>query len=429
MRVNSTIENDMALTGATLFSPLIASIRLDILIWIVGIPLLLAGIVLLGVQYRQSRALKDNVSQLAKLKNYSVEYDFILKTMKLAVWRLDVPTHALMLKCDYRDMNDCISISSDSTIEDIYEYMDPADADLVRRGMDDLMSGRMDDLHLQYRMRIPHSDTFYWMEGFATIDKRDLQGIPLSVVGAVMRIDHQKEIEKALMDALYHAEESDRLKSAFLANISHEIRTPLNAIVGFSDVLTLVEDEAERRKLIGLIKKNNDHLLRLFDDIVSMSKLEARGGGELNTSTFGLASIFKELIAKYDLQCRGKGVPIVVEGEDSLPTFTTDRDRLREILNQYVNNALKFTSEGQVTLGCTSVGKKYRIWVRDTGKGIPEDKCDERLFERFFKVDEFVPGTGLGLSICRSLAMTLNGDVGVESIYGEGSVFWVELNK
>ena len=419
----------MTLTVATVFSPLIASIRLDILIWIVGIPMLLTALVLLWIQYCHSRTLKGNVTRLAKLKNHSVEYDFILKAMKLAVWRLDVPTHAVMLKSDYRDQNDSVSISSDSTIEEVYELMDPADAEMVRQGMEDLMAGRMDDLHLQYRMRIPHSDNFYWTEGFATIDKRDLQGNPLSVVGAIMRIDQQKEIEKALMDAVYHAEESDRLKSAFLANISHEIRTPLNAIVGFSDVLTLVEDEKERRKLIGLIKKNNDHLLRLFDDIVSMSKLEARGGGELNTSTFGVELVFMELITKYDLQCKEKGVPIVVEDAGSLPTLTTDRDRLREILNQYVNNALKFTSEGQVTLGCTSVGNKYRIWVRDTGKGIPEDKCDERLFERFFKVDEFVPGTGLGLSICRSLAMTLNGDVGMASTYGEGSVFWVELNK
>jgi signal transduction histidine kinase len=391
--------------------------------------MLLTALVLLWIQYRHSRTLKGNVTRLAKLKNHSVEYDFILKAMKLAVWRLDVSTHAVMLKSDYRDQNDSVSISSDSTIEEVYELMDPADAEMVRQGMEDLMAGRMDDLHLQYRMRIPHSDNFYWTEGFATIDKRDLQGNPLSVVGAIMRIDQQKEIEKALMDAVYHAEESDRLKSAFLANISHEIRTPLNAIVGFSDVLTLVEDEEERRKLIGLIKKNNDHLLRLFDDIVSMSKLEARGGGELNTSTFGVELVFMELITKYDLQCKEKGVPIVVEDAGSLPTLTTDRDRLREILNQYVNNALKFTSEGQVTLGCTSVGNKYRIWVRDTGKGIPEDKCDERLFERFFKVDEFVPGTGLGLSICRSLAMTLNGDVGMASTYGEGSVFWVELNK
>ena len=90
---------------------------------------------------------------------------------------------------------------------------------------------------------------------------------------------------------------------------------------------------------------------------------------------------------------------------------------------------MKFTSKGQVTLGCTLVSNKYRIWVRDTGKGIPEESCNERLFERFYKVDEFAPGTGLGLSICRSLAMTLRGDVGVESTLGEGSVFWVELEQ
>ena len=127
----------MTLTVATVFSPLIASIRLDILIWIVGIPMLLTALVLLWIQYRHSRALKDNVSRLAKLKNYSVEYDFILKTMKLAVWRLDVPTHAVMLKSDYRDQNDSVSISSDSTIEEVYELMDPADAEMVRQGMDD----------------------------------------------------------------------------------------------------------------------------------------------------------------------------------------------------------------------------------------------------------------------------------------------------
>lgn len=358
-----------------------------------------------------------------------MEYDLVMQAMRLAVWRMDVPSRTLEIEIDYRDHTNSISIPPGTKAKDVVAQILPEYQETLRKGLEDLLTGRVDVFHLQCQVRVPHSEDTYWSEGYATVDKRDIQGAPLSVVGTLMRIDQQKDIEKALMDAVYHAEESDRLKSAFLANISHEIRTPLNAIVGFSDVLTLVEDEEERRKLIGLIKKNNDHLLRLFDDIVSMSKLEARGGGELNTSTFGVELVFMELITKYDLQCKEKGVPIVVEDAGSLPTLTTDRDRLREILNQYVNNALKFTSEGQVTLGCTSVGNNYRIWVRDTGKGIPEDKCDERLFERFFKVDEFVPGTGLGLSICRSLAMTLNGDVGMASTYGEGSVFWVELNK
>jgi signal transduction histidine kinase len=244
-----------------------------------------------------------------------------------------------------------------------------------------------------------------------------------------MRIDQQKGIENALMEAVYHAEESDRLKSAFLANISHEIRTPLNAIVGFSEVLTNVEDESERMSLLNLIKKNNADLLRIFDDIMSMSKLEARGGEALKKSTFKLKDVLEELADKYQDKSKETGVPIVIENVEQLPILNTDRDRLREILNQYLDNAMKFTKEGQVTIGCTSQGDKVRIWVRDTGIGIPDTMCNEHLFERFVKVDEFVSGTGLGLSICRSLALSMNGEVGVESQKGKGSTFWVELEK
>ena len=190
-----------------------------------------------------------------------------------------------------------------------------------------------------------------------------------------------------------------------------------------------MDDGEERQHLVELIKKNNTHLLRLFGDIVNMSKLEARGGGALKMSSFELKDIFNELKEKYKPQSEEKGLPIVIENEASLPLLTSDRDRVREIMNQYLNNAMKFTDAGQVTLGCTEHEGKWRLWVRDTGKGIPADKCNEHLFERFVKVDEFVAGIGLGLSICRSLAMTMNGEVGVESVINKGSTFWVELNK
>ena len=108
-------------------------------------------------------------------------------------------------------------------------------------------------------------------------------------------------------------------------------------------------------------------------------------------------------------------------------TIKTDRDRLKEILNQYMNNAVKFTDSGSISIGCERLASTIRIWVSDTGKGIPEDKCNEHLFERVVKVDDFVAGTGLGLSICRSLANTLGGIVGVESVYGKGSTFWVDI--
>lgn len=419
----------MTVTATIMLFSLSSLMRLDILTWVVGVPLVIGAILLLHAQYRQSRQLNDELLQLRKLKRHSIEYEMVMKAMKLCVWRIDVPTHMITFESDYRDRNDSLSPPSGVKLEDVIGMMLPEYQEKIKKGMAEIMSGVVDEYHDQYQVTSPVNGHVYWSEGYATVDKRDLQGKPVSLVGTSMRIDHQKDIENALTDALYHAEESDRLKSAFLANISHEIRTPLNAIVGFSDVLTMVQDEEERQKLIGLIKQNNSLLLHLFDDIVSMSKLEARGGEVLKKSVFELKELFEDLKNKYKATAADKGLVLEIEKPDDMPTLHTDRDRLREIVNQYLNNALKFTSEGKVTLGCTYVGDKLRIWVRDTGKGIPEDKCNEHIFERFVKVDEFVPGTGLGLSICYNLALSLGGEVGLESKLGEGSTFWVDLAK
>jgi len=419
----------MTATYTTLLFSFRSLLRFDILIWFFGAILLLIGIFLLIYQYRNYRSLVAELDMLDKVKVHSVEYDLVMKAMKLLVWRLDVPTRVVTFETDYRDGVDNVDFSSGVKSDDVFEVMTPEYAEIVKKGMAGLLSGRVEVFHTQYQMRIPSSNKTYWGEAFATIDKRDLQGNALSIVGTAMRIDQQKEIEQALVDAVYHAEESDRLKSAFLANISHEIRTPLNAIVGFSEVLTEVADKEERSQLVKLIRQNSDHLLRLFNDIVNMSKLEARGGGAIKESTFRLKDVFTELADKYKVQSEEIGVPIEIENEDNLPQLTTDRDRVSEVVNQYLNNAMKFTPSGKVTLGCSEHGSKLRIFVRDTGIGIPKDKCNEQLFERFVKVDDFVAGTGLGLSICRTLAITLKGEIGVESTEGEGSVFWLELDR
>ena len=404
-------------------------LRFDVMAWVVGVPLLVGAIVLLVWQYRQYKALQAELKLLDKVKVHSVEYDLVLKTMKLAIWHFDVQTRRVTFEADYRDNADNIVFTPGTSVEDVLRMMAPAYAEYFRKSLEDLLQGRSEVAYVQFQMKVPHSDRSYWGETYASVDKRDLEGRPLSVVGTVMRIDQQKEIEKALMDAVYHAEESDRLKSAFLANISHEIRTPLNAIVGFSNVLSTVDNEEERQQLIALIRQNNDHLLRLFEDIVRMSKLEARGGDALKMSSFHLKDVYDDLVEIYKPKLEEKGLALVIADAETLPVLTADRDRVREILNQYMNNAMKFTETGQVTLGCNESGDKWRLWVRDTGKGIPEDMCNDRLFERFVKVDEFVSGTGLGLSICRSLALTMNGQVGVKSELGKGSVFWLDLQK
>ena len=170
------------------------------------------------------------------------------------------------------------------------------------------------------------------------------------------------------MDALFHAEESDRLKSAFLANISHEIRTPLNSIVGFSEVLPMAENAEEYQRLVDHIRQSNAQLLHIFDDIVNMSKLEARGGGEIKLSEFRLQSLMISLKEKYAVRADMKGLTLQIKDDASMPVLHTDRDRLREILNQYIDNALKFTTAGTITLGCDDLKDRWRIWVKDTGQ-------------------------------------------------------------
>jgi signal transduction histidine kinase len=240
-----------------------------------------------------------------------------------------------------------------------------------------------------------------------------------------MRIDERKAMEEALVLARNRAEESDRLKSAFIANMSHEIRTPLNAIVGFTSILPDITDDTERKGLLDLIHENTQKLLRIIDDVVSISKVEA-GQEELVMTAFELNTVLSDLMARYQSDLN-PGVEMTTAFASDMENVTTDHSRLIEIMKHILSNAVKFTAQGTITVGYDKPeAGRIRIWVRDTGKGIAEEH-QERVFERFFKVDEFIPGAGLGLSVCRTLAQSLGGQVGVESKLGEGSRFWVEI--
>ena len=252
--------------------------------------------------------------------------------------------------------------------------------------------------------------------------ERDENGKPLKIVGTSQRIDERKEMETSLVTARNKAEESDRLKTAFLANMGHEIRTPLNAIVGFADLLPVVESEEDRNQLIREIQNNNHKLLRIIDGLVSMSKIEA-GAKSLMMAKVDVNQVLEQMVNTYQpttMLAMMTECPL-----EELP-MQTDREKLLEILDNLVQNAIKFTTEGYITLGYNVLGDRVRIWVKDTGKGIPAED-QERIFERFVKLDEYIPGTGLGLSVAKSHALSLNGTIGVESKVGEGSTFWVEL--
>ncbi len=402
--------------------------RIDVLLWVVGVPAVIAFVIALYLQIRQHSRLKTELDQLNSIKRYNIEYELVLKAMRLSIWHLDVVERTVTFESDYRDeMNNYVP-DGETSIDTLFDCLVPEDLERVREAMLGLMEGKYEDYHQQYRLQTPQTQNTYWEETFATVDKRDMEGKPLSIVGTTMRIDERKAIEQALIEARNQAEESDRLKTAFLANMTHEVRTPLNAIVGFSDILPMAQSDEERNELIKLIKQNNAHLLRLFDDMMNMSRLESGNAGSIVKEDFELASLFSELVEKYQAPCMEKNLVLSIEDSASGDMVHTDRGRLREILNQYLNNALKFTSAGSISLGYEKQLSTVRIWVRDTGKGIPADKCNDHLFERFVKVDDFVAGTGLGLSICRSLAESLDGRVGVDSVFGEGSTFWVEIS-
>lgn len=401
--------------------------RIDLLVWMVGIPVLIILFVLLFFQQRQYRNLKKELKLLSKVRRHAIEYDLVMKAMKLTVWHIDVPTRTITYENDYRDNANSKVLPPGSDVELFCNTLTPESKEKIAAGMNELAEGRIEEFHEQFLVREEYSDHMSWGELFATVDKRGLDGKPVSIVGTSMNIDRQKDIEQALIEARNKAEESDRLKTAFLANMSHEIRTPLNAIVGFSDVLPMAQSEEERNELIALIKKNNAHLLRLFDDMVNMSLLDA-GGEAVKKDHFDLNQLINEMVNRYTEDAENKGIRLETELMNDTPLLFQDRNRLREILNQYLNNALKFTEEGVVTVGYDIHDGLLRLWVSDTGKGIPAEYCNDQLFERFYKVDDFIAGTGLGLSICRSLAQSMGGSVGVESKESEGSLFWVKID-
>ena len=234
-------------------------------------------------------------------------------------------------------------------------------------------------------------------------------------------ITQLKETEQMLIKAKEKAEEADRLKSAFLANMSHEIRTPLNAIVGFSSMLEEAEDQEEKHQYITIIEDNNKLLLQLISDILDLSKIEA-GTFDIIPERVNAKQLCNDLFQAMQMKTSPQ---VELRLKDNLPelTFTSDKNRLYQVLLNFVTNALKFTSEGNITIDYQIDGNEVKFSVQDTGMGIEPEK-QEAIFTRFVKRNSFIPGTGLGLPICQSIVTQLGGKIGVESEPGRGACFW-----
>ena len=247
----------------------------------------------------------------------------------------------------------------------------------------------------------------------------------IEIIGINYDITEMKEIEVKLIDAKEKAEEADHLKSAFLANMSHEIRTPLNAIVGFSGLLVETEDVEERKQYIGIVEENNELLLQLISDILDLSKIEA-GTFEFTITEVNVNMLCEDIVRSMQGKTTGE-VSLVFDKHLPECYIMSDRNRLHQVISNFVNNAAKFTSEGTIKVGYEQLDdNRLRFYVSDTGIGIKEE-YRVQIFDRFVKLNSFIHGTGLGLSICRSIIDQLHGEIGVESEPGEGSCFWFIL--
>lgn len=335
--------------------------------------------------------------------------------------------HFNALKCDgyavnswYRNVGEKEGTPLNEIIK-VHSHFHPDDRRMMLRFFDQVLIREAS--HLRRDVRILREDgTYTWTRVNVMVrDFRPEDGI-IDMVCVNYDITELKETERKLIAARDKAEELDRLKSAFLANMSHEIRTPLNAIVGFSSLLTETEDMKDRKQYMAIVQENTELLLQLISDILDLSKMES-GAFEFVKSDTDVNLLCSEIIRSLRMKVPA-GVELVFE--ECLPGchVWADKNRLNQVISNFINNALKFTFSGSITLGYYRQADGYlRFYVRDTGMGIPKNKI-KTVFDRFVKLNSFVHGTGLGLSICKSLVEQMGGTIGVESEEGEGSCFW-----
>jgi len=308
----------------------------------------------------------------------------------------------------------------------IYSKMYPSDR---RRMLEFFCKARVGEAkHFQGEMRIERpgeKGKWNWVRTNVVVNLFEPENGQIELIGVNYDITELKETEAMLIEAKEKAETADRLKSAFLANMSHEIRTPLNAIVGFSSLMGETGDMEEKRQYMAIIEENNDLLLQLISDILDLSKIEA-GTFDFVEKELDVNMLCEDIVRFMKMKAK-PGVEVLFDRHLPECRIVSDRNRLNQVIANFVNNAIKFTTAGSIRVGYDKVDETHlRFYVADTGLGI-EPEMQAQIFDRFIKLNTFVHGTGLGLSISKSIIEQLGGTIGVDSEPGKGSCFWFVL--
>lgn len=297
----------------------------------------------------------------------------------------------------------------------------PDDRKLHDEAFRKLCRGELSEVKIELRVKYPGMTSYHWRESSASVYERDEHGRALVILGCTINIQERKGQELNLEEAKHKAEVADRMKSKYLADMSHEIRTPLNAITGFSELMAFADSDEERQSYYEIIKTNNQLLMQLINDILDLSKIEA-DAIKISYAPVDINELMETTFASVKLRMP-EGVQLFLEKSKCTCLFGTDSIRLLQLINNLVNNAIKNTKQGSITLGYACLpDNRLKFYVKDTGIGIAKDKL-ESLFTRFVKVNDYVEGIGLGLAICQGLVAKMGGSMSVESELGKGSTF------
>ena len=347
-----------------------------------------------------------------------------LRRTKIFPWSYDTKCNLMTIDPRYFEHLGIPAGDCTLTNEQFAQLVHPDDIAGVLKALTLQAQGNFIEDPVSYRLH-RGDGKWEWFEAQSTYLGQGTR-IPFRLVGVCMSTQEHKKIEEELIIARDKAQQSDKLKSVFLANMSHEIRTPLNAIVGFSNLLVdgdMAFKKEEVKEFLSLINLNCEQLLALISDILDLSKIES------NTMIFNITEQPLTPLLQNILRAQQINVPQEVELLLDLPAadtiITTDPLRLKQVINNLINNAIKFTSKGAITLGYRQNNDQVSIFVKDTGTGIDEDKIN-RIFERFYKGDNFVQGTGLGLAISHTIVEHLKGTITVTSEIGKGSHFTIQ---
>ena len=375
--------------------------------------------------YMQSRLNDKQILKASEeIRHYEEQLRYLLENSKMHVWRSFFDSGKIEF------LRDLYNPVVNMDITDFTQTLQTDEQEIAMKRLTLTIEERPLNntvICRPFKNLLEQDDKVHWYS-MSSIPDYDEEGCQIGYFGLIRDVTELIEEQEMLKRETERANDSDRMKSVFLANMTHEIRTPLNAIVGFSDLLQAIEAPEEKREMMRIIRNNCDMLLRLVNDFLDISSIESNGV-TLTPTTIEFSQAFNDLCLSLAQRVADTPVEFINDNADNSPFHvTTDMERISQVINNFVTNAVKYTPQGHIKVGYRVEEREgasgLYFFCEDTGSGIPAED-HERIFERFVKLNDFIQGTGLGLSVCKAIAERFGGKIGVESEVGKGSTFWL----